>query len=92
MELTERYINDRQFPDKAIDALDEAGAHIHMSKFTLSPEIIDLQKHITEIKEKKQEAIKNQDFRMAADLRNMELSEEERLLSMQESAKNMLDT
>lgn len=92
VELTERYINDRQFPDKAIDALDEAGAHIHMSKFTLSPEIIDLQKHITEIKEKKQEAIKNQDFRMAADLRNMELSEEERLLSMQESAKNMLDT
>ena len=92
VELTERYINDRQFPDKAIDALDESGAHIHMSKFTLSPEIIDLQKHITEIKEKKQEAIKNQDFRMAADLRNMELSEEERLLSMQESAKNMLDT
>ena len=92
VELTERYINDRQFPDKAIDALDEAGAHIHMSKFTLSPEIIDLQKHISEIKEKKQEAIKNQDFRMAADLRNMELSEEERLLSMQESAKNMLDT
>lgn len=92
VELTERYINDRQFPDKAIDALDEAGAHIHMSKFTLSPEIIELQKHITEIKEKKQEAIKNQDFRMAADLRNMELSEEERLLSMQESAKNMLDT
>ena len=92
VELTERYINDRQFPDKAIDALDEAGAHIHMSKFTLSPEIIDLQKHITEIKEKKQEAIKNQDFRMDADLRNMELSEEERLLSMQESAKNMLDT
>ena len=92
VELTERYINDRQFPDKAIDALDEAGAHIHMSKFTLSPEIIDLQKHIAEIKEKKQEAIKNQDFRMAADLRNMELSEEERLLSMQESAKNMLDT
>ena len=92
VELTERYINDRQFPDKAIDALDESGAHIHMSKFTLSPEIIDLQKHIAEIKEKKQEAIKNQDFRMAADLRNMELSEEERLLSMQESAKNMLDT
>ena len=63
VELTERYINDRQFPDKAIDALDESGAHIHMSKFTLSPEIIDLQKHIAEIKEKKQEAIKNQDFR-----------------------------
>ena len=50
VELTERYVTDRHFPDKAIDALDETGAHIHVTSYDLPPEIAETQKLIDELK------------------------------------------
>ncbi len=63
--LTERYITDRQFPDKAIDALDEVGSRIHLSNAQIPPEIIAKEKEIAFIKEKKQNAVRNQNFELA---------------------------
>ena len=56
VELTERYVTDRHFPDKAIDALDETGAHIHVSRIAMSPEVIETQKNIDILIKKKQDA------------------------------------
>ena len=64
--LTERYISDRQFPDKAIDALDEAGSHIRISKCQVPKEITDKQDELKKVKAQKQGAVKNQNYELAA--------------------------
>ena len=68
--LTERYISDRAFPDKAIDALDEVGSRIHLSHAQIPPEIIEKEKELTRIKERKNAAVKNQNFELAASYRD----------------------
>jgi len=70
--LTNRYISDRYLPDKAIDALDEAGARVHISNIHVPTEIINLENSIEEIKLKKTEAIKAQKFEEAAQFRDIE--------------------
>jgi ATP-dependent Clp protease ATP-binding subunit ClpC len=70
--LTNRYISDRYLPDKAIDALDEAGARVHISNINVPQSIIDIENHIEETKKKKVEAINSQKFEEAADLRDNE--------------------
>ncbi len=70
--LTDRYISDRYLPDKAIDALDEAGARVHISNIHVPTEIINLENSIEEIKLKKTEAIKAQKFEEAAQFRDIE--------------------
>jgi ATP-dependent Clp protease ATP-binding subunit ClpC len=70
--LTDRYISDRYLPDKAIDALDEAGARVHISNIHVPSEIINLENSIEEIKLKKTEAIKAQKFEEAAQFRDIE--------------------
>ena len=70
VKLTERYITDRQFPDKAIDALDEVGSKIHLSHVQIPPEITEKEKEIAFITEKKQAAVKNQNFELAAGYRD----------------------
>lgn len=70
VKLTERYITDRFFPDKAIDALDEAGARIHLQHAVVPPEITAKEKEIALIKQKKQNAVKNQNFELAASYRD----------------------
>ena len=87
VELTERYVNDRNFPDKAIDALDETGAYIHVSKYAMPPEIVNAQKLISTLKEKKQAAVKEQNYEEAAAYRDQQLTEEARLAELQESMK-----
>lgn len=87
VELTERYISDRQFPDKAIDALDETGAHIHVTRFAMPPEIVQLQKLIDTLKEKKQEAVREQNYELAASYRDRQVTEESRLADLQEQIK-----
>lgn len=87
VELTERYVNDRNFPDKAIDALDETGAYIHVSKYAMPPEIVNSQKLISTLKEKKQAAVKEQNYEEAAAYRDQQLTEEARLAELQESMK-----
>ncbi len=68
--LTDRYITDRAFPDKAIDALDEAGSRVHISKVVVPKEIDDLEKRIAEAQENKLKAVQNQNFESAANYRD----------------------
>ncbi len=70
--LTNRYISDRYLPDKAIDALDEAGARVHISNMHVPSEIINLEHSIEEIKHKKTQAINSQKFEEAAQFRDIE--------------------
>jgi hypothetical protein len=72
VELTSRYIPDRFLPDKAIDALDESGARVHISNIVVPKEIKDIEDKLEEIKNKKGEVIRNQRFEEAARLRDVE--------------------
>lgn len=72
VELTVRYIQDRFLPDKAIDALDEAGASVHISNITVPNNITSLEKSIEEMKDKKDQVIKKQEYEKAAELRDKE--------------------
>ena len=80
--LADRYISDRSFPDKAIDVLDEAGSHVHLSHATIPSEIRQAQKELTEIKDKKQSAAKKQNFELAISYRDRELVLEKELADM----------
>jgi len=72
VELSSRYLTDRFLPDKAIDVLDEAGAKARISSMTRPPDIKEQEKKIEEIKDKKEEAIKAQNFEEAAAFRDEE--------------------
>ena len=71
--LTERYITDRSFPDKAIDALDEVGARLHLKNANVPPEILEKEKEIEAAIAKKQEAVKNQSYELAASWRDRQV-------------------
>ena len=87
VELADRYITDRFMPDKAIDLIDEAASKVRISKLTLPPELkqkeIDIEKSVTE----KEDAIKNQDFEKAANLRDREKLLKEEFESIKEQWK-----
>ncbi len=70
--LTNRYMSDRFLPDKAIDALDEAGSRVHITNIHVPAEIIDIENRIEEVKSKKTLAINSQKFEEAAEYRDME--------------------
>ncbi len=70
--LSDRYISDRFLPDKAIDVLDEVGARVHLKNIHVPKHIEDLEKKIEELKDKKNQAVKNQQYEKAADLRDDE--------------------
>lgn len=72
VKLTNRYITDRNFPDKAIDALDEAGSRVHLTNITAPKEIEEQEKLIDEMKSLKNEAVKLQNFELAASYRDKE--------------------
>ncbi|STD12243.1 ATP-dependent Clp protease ATP-binding subunit ClpC [Chryseobacterium carnipullorum] len=85
--LTSRYITDRFLPDKAIDAMDEAGSRVYIKNMKVPTEIIDFEKKIEEIKEMKQKAVKAQDYLEARKLKD----EEERLQMELNSAQDKWD-
>ncbi|MDZ7877104.1 MAG: ATP-dependent Clp protease ATP-binding subunit [Saprospiraceae bacterium] len=70
--LSERYITDRFLPDKAIDVLDEVGARVHLKNIHVPRHIEELEKRIEDLKDDKNQAVKNQQYEKAADLRDME--------------------
>ena len=70
--LTSRFMNDRFLPDKAIDALDEAGSRVHISNIVVPAEILDIEKKIDEVKNKKTLVVRNQKYEEAAQLRDVE--------------------
>jgi ATP-dependent Clp protease ATP-binding subunit ClpC len=70
--LSDRYITDRFLPDKAIDVLDEVGARVHLKNIHVPQHIVELETQIEELKESKNQAVKNQQYERAADLRDRE--------------------
>jgi ATP-dependent Clp protease ATP-binding subunit ClpC len=70
--LTDRYISDRHLPDKAIDALDEAGSRVHITNISVPKAIIEVEKKIEEIKEEKNRVVRSQRYEEAAKLRDTE--------------------
>lgn len=82
VKLTGRYVNDRFMPDKAIDALDEVGSRVHLQNADLPPEIAEMEKEIKEIKERKTQAVSNQNFELAASYRDRQTELERQLQEM----------
>jgi len=70
VKLTDRYVSDRNFPDKAIDALDEAGSRTHISNVVVPKTIEDLEGQIEDIKQQKAQAVKAQNYELAASFRD----------------------
>ena len=83
VKLTERYVTDRYFPDKAIDALDEVGSKVHLRYADVPPEIINMEKEIAQVIENKKLAAKNQNFELAAGLRDKQARLEKELGRLQ---------
>ena len=74
VKLTQRYITDRFFPDKAIDALDEVGARVHLQHAKIPTEITDKQRELADVIDKKRKAVQSQDFELAARCRDQQTS------------------
>jgi ATP-dependent Clp protease ATP-binding subunit ClpC len=90
--LTQRYVSDRNFPDKAIDALDEAGSRVHLTNIVVPDTIVILEKEIDEANSKKMEAVQLQNFELAAgfrDLANTKTTELAKLKSDWESSSDI---
>jgi len=85
--LSDRYITDRYLPDKAIDAMDEAGSRVHLANIHVPKEILELEGQIEKIKQSKNQVVKSQNFEEAARLRDLE----KKLLSDLEIAKHEWD-
>jgi len=81
--LTDRYITDRYLPDKAIDALDEAGSRVHITNINVPKEIITLEEKLQNIQKEKKEVVKKQKYEEAAKLRDTEKETETILLEEQ---------
>jgi len=79
VKLTARYVSDRFMPDKAIDALDEVGSRVHLQTANVPPEITEKETEIKDVKEKKQEAVGNQNFELAASYRDRQTQLEREL-------------
>jgi len=83
VKLSSRYITDRYLPDKAIDVMDEAGSRVHLANIIVPENVVVLEGEIQNIKNQKNQVVKNQNFEEAAKLRD----EEKRLLNELEQAK-----
>ena len=79
VKLTSRYMTDRHLPDKAIDALDEAGSRVHLTNLDVPQHILDLEKELEDVKHEKNTAVKNQKYEMAASFRDKEKNIENKL-------------
>ncbi len=83
VKLTDRYVTDRFFPDKAIDALDEVGSRVHLAHAVVPASITEKEKAISYIKEKKLSAVHNQNFELAAGYRDRQAELEKELAELQ---------
>ncbi|OEY73851.1 ATP-dependent Clp protease ATP-binding subunit [Salegentibacter salarius] len=84
VKLTNRYLTDRFLPDKAIDALDEAGSRVHITNIDVPKQILDLERKLEEVREKKNSVVKKQKYEEAAKLRDDEKNLEKELQVAQE--------
>lgn len=88
--LTDRYVTDRYFPDKAIDAMDEAGSRIHLTHISVPQEIEEQERLIEEVQQHKNEAIRLQNFELAASFRDRENQYTEQLERLKNEWKEKL--
>ena len=79
VKLTDRYVNDRFMPDKAIDALDEVGSRVHLGNAQIPSDITEKELEIAKVKERKQSAVKNQNYELAAGYRDRQTQLEKEL-------------
>jgi ATP-dependent Clp protease ATP-binding subunit ClpC len=84
VDLSERYISNRFLPDKAIDALDEAGSRVHINNMSVPQEIVDLEAQLDQVRELKNSVVKKQKYEEAAKLRDDEKRVERNLIEAQE--------
>jgi ATP-dependent Clp protease ATP-binding subunit ClpC len=84
VKLTDRYMSDRFLPDKAIDALDEAGSRVHITNIEVPKQILELERQLEEVKELKSSVVKRQKYEEAARLRDDEKRIEKDLAIAQE--------
>ena len=84
VDLTDRYMLDRFLPDKAIDALDEAGSRVHINNMSVPKEIVNLESQLDEVRELKNSVVKKQKYEEAAKLRDDEKRVERLLIEAQE--------
>ena len=84
VELTHRYMSDRFLPDKAIDALDEAGSRVHINNMSVPKEIIELENQLDRVRDLKNSVVKSQKYEEAAKLRDDEKRVERLLIEAQE--------
>lgn len=84
VKLTSRYMTDRFLPDKAIDAMDEAGSRVHITNIDVPKQILELEKQLEEVKETKNSVVKKQKYEEAAKLRDDEKRLEKELAQAQE--------
>ncbi len=85
---TDRYVNDRQFPDKAIDALDEVGAKARLKTAQVPPEIVQMEEELETVARKKQMAVKNQNFELAASFRDKQAELQDAIDKMRKDFEN----
>lgn len=90
--LTERYISDRNFPDKALDALDEAGSRVHINNIIVPEEIDHLEKEVERLNQEKLEAARATEYERAASIRDQVSSTKERLEKAKAEWENNLDS
>ena len=91
VDLTQRYVSDRNFPDKALDALDEAGSRVHISNVIVPEEIENLEKDVERVTEEKLAAAKSQNFELAASLRDKESKLKSDLEKAKQDWENRID-
>ncbi|NLN84005.1 MAG: ATP-dependent Clp protease ATP-binding subunit, partial [Firmicutes bacterium] len=92
VQLSDRYINDRFLPDKAIDLIDEAGSRVRLRSYTAPPDLKDLEEELKKLQAEKEEAVKNQAFELAASLRDQESKKKEQLQNQHEQWKQKQDS
>jgi ATP-dependent Clp protease ATP-binding subunit ClpC len=89
--LADRYISERNFPDKAIDIIDEAGAKVHLENIDVPISVINLEKEIKKINEEKNVVVKKQNFEEAARLRDLEKNKQQELITAKEEWEKQSD-
>ena len=92
VKLTDRYVNDRFMPDKAIDAMDEVGSRVHLGNVQIPPEITEKEQEIANVKERKQDAVKNQNYELAASYRDRQTVLERELAELNKKWQSGDDT
>lgn len=88
VKLADRYINDRHFPDKAIDLIDEAASRVRLKAYTAPPDLKALEEALKKLAKEKEEAILAQDFEKAAEIRDLEKEKQEALTTQKAQWQN----